>query len=106
MRTERKLSEMQTYMLYHPRVQVFPMFIIRKDFCFAQEWPKYIYNARPSHEFVSDEGLDQVTKKCELQYKLILQRTHCCISNFSKAGSANNRCIMSDCSLSCGARAT
>jgi hypothetical protein len=65
MRTERKLSE-TPYMFYYPRVQVFPMLIIREDFCFAQEWPKDIYDARPSHEFISDEGLDQVTKKREL----------------------------------------
>jgi hypothetical protein len=66
MRTERKLNETHTYVLYYPRVQVFPMFIIRKDLCFAQEWPEDIYDARPSHEFISDEGLDQVTRKREL----------------------------------------
>jgi len=66
MRTKRKLSGTGTYMLYYPRVQVFPMFIIRKYFCFAQEWPEDIYDAGPSHEFVSDEGLDQVTEKREL----------------------------------------
>lgn len=66
MRTERKLSETHTYMLYYPRVQVFPMFIIHKDFRFTQEWPEDIYDARPSHEFISDEGLDQVTKKRKL----------------------------------------
>jgi hypothetical protein len=66
MRTERNLNETQTYMLYYPRVQIFPMFIIRKDFCFAQEWPEDIYDAGPSHEFISDKGLDQVTKKRKL----------------------------------------
>jgi hypothetical protein len=35
-----------------------------------------------------------------------LRRTYYCTSNFSSAESANNRCIMSDCSLSYGARAT
>jgi hypothetical protein len=65
MRTERKSSKTQSYMLYYPRVQVFPMFVIRKDFRFAQEWPEEIYDARPSHKFIGDEGLDQVTKKRE-----------------------------------------
>jgi hypothetical protein len=48
-------------MLYYPRVQVFPMLILRKDICFAQERSENIYNARPSHEFVCGEGLDQIT---------------------------------------------
>ena len=56
-------SKTQTYVLYYPRVQVFPLFIIRKNFCFAQEWPEYIYDAGPSHEFISGKGLDQVTEK-------------------------------------------
>ena len=54
-RKERKLNKTQTYMLYYPRVQIFPMFIIRKDFCFAQEWPEDVYDARPSHELIGDE---------------------------------------------------
>jgi hypothetical protein len=53
-------------MLYYPRVQVFPMLIVRENFCFTQERSKNIYDARPSHEFISGEGLDQVTKKREL----------------------------------------
>ncbi len=48
-------------MLYYPRVQVFPMFVNRENFCFAQERSEYIHDARPSHEFIGDEGLDQVT---------------------------------------------
>jgi hypothetical protein len=28
-------SKQEAYMLYYPRVQVFPMFVVREDFCFA-----------------------------------------------------------------------
>jgi len=39
------------------------MLVNREHFCFAQERPENIYDARPSHEFIGDEGLDQVTEK-------------------------------------------
>jgi len=48
-------------MLYYPRVQVFPMFIVREDFSFAQKRTENIHDARPSHKFVGGEGLDQIT---------------------------------------------
>jgi hypothetical protein len=48
-------------MFNYPRVQVFPMFVIREDICFAQKRSENIDDARPSHEFVSGEGLDQIT---------------------------------------------
>ena len=37
------------------------MFIVRENICLAQKWSENIHDARPSHEFVGDEGLDQVT---------------------------------------------
>lgn len=52
-------------MLYYPRVQILPMFFNRENFSFAQERSENVYDARPPHEFISGEGLDQVTEKCE-----------------------------------------
>jgi hypothetical protein len=47
------------------------MFIIRENFGFAQERSKNIYDAGPSHEFISGEGLDQVTKRRERYISLL-----------------------------------
>jgi hypothetical protein len=58
MRSKQVHGNSKPYMLYYPRVQVFPMFIVREDFSFAQKRTENIHDARPSHKFVGGEGLD------------------------------------------------
>ena len=45
------------------------MFFISENFCFAQERSENVYDARPSHEFISGERFDQITERRELYYK-------------------------------------